>query len=203
MNKVLMFALFGFAMANADTIYTYNGPDFQTVSGTGGPTTSDHINITFDLASALPDDVINFPFEEFGFTPISWTISDGVNTLSSNHTGDYINDPFITTDAAGDVTGWVFYAGQLNSNPLLGNLISINTESDGGGAGEFSYTYLGPYGIYSPPTTTAIYDGPNNGNWTITNTSAVPEPGKVPLLVVALLMCVAFVKSRRRRRSHN
>lgn len=217
-------------LCTADTIYTYTGPDFTEVTGTSGPTTSDDITLTFTLATPLPDDVTNLPFEELGFTPISWSMSDGVNTLSSsqacpNYSGppcdDFGGDVIsptqntISIDAAGNIIGWDIVAQEPNNNDfLLGSLVVLSTQGvtwalppGGSQSIDSSITYFGPYGIYSPSTSYASVGGEccsgPVGTWTITEISAVPEPGKLPLILTVLLVGTVFVKNRWFTRSHN
>jgi hypothetical protein len=193
--RVLLVVFFGFGAAHADVTYTYTGPDFTQTTGTGGPTTSDFITLSFVLPYALPgDDGYDGP------PPLSWTMSDGVNTVFSKSggvspDGDALDMSF-STDALGIPDYWDFQ-GLTSSFSVW--LVTDNPDSVCcPGPSDYSTTYFGPYGRYSPPTSTAntqsIFTGAGIvGTWVVTE---VPEPAKLSLFLLVLAACGAFVRNR-------
>jgi hypothetical protein len=98
----------GAANANADVIYSYLGNDFTTV--TGPYTTSDHVTISFTLASALGDSL-----HSTDVTPLTYTITDGVSIL--NQTNSSIGVFELSTTTTGAITGPEHIAITANSTP--------------------------------------------------------------------------------------
>ena len=89
-------------MLSASTIYTYTGNNFTQVSGSGGPTTSDFVSVSFEIQAPLPGSLLEWNGRDVGQL-ISWTISDGINVLSSNNTIDTIIDLGVATDEFGNI----------------------------------------------------------------------------------------------------
>jgi hypothetical protein len=91
--------------AEADTIYTYTGMTFGSVSG--AYTKNDRITGSFDLATPLgnniPDHVIS---------PVSFSFSDGVQTITNTTPGI---DAFFSvgTDPSGQPNQWTICLNQL------------------------------------------------------------------------------------------
>lgn len=201
MHKILLIVFLGVAVAHADVTYTYTGSDFIQTTGTGGPTTSDFISLSFVLPSALPDDVSNY-----GFSTISWTMSDGVNTVfSQNGDTSQAGDAFdtsVTTDALGNIIHWDFQG--------IGPSFSVELVTFDPpyfccpGPYDHSATYFGPYGLSSPPTSTASTNSFEGfaqgiaGTWVVT--SEVPEPAELWLFLVSLAACGAFVGNKFKRK---
>src|SRR5580704_6139631 len=74
----------------ADTVYTYTGNDFAQVSGSGGPTLSDSVMVSFEISSLLPGNLTAWNGMDVG-PLVNWTISDGINVLSSQNPTDAID----------------------------------------------------------------------------------------------------------------
>jgi len=88
----------GAASAHADTIYTYTGTDFTTV--TGSYTTSDSVSGMIDLAAPLGDNAL------FGSViPVSFSFSDGVQKIT-NLTPLYSTDILLATNGSGVPDRW-------------------------------------------------------------------------------------------------
>jgi hypothetical protein len=158
----------------ANTIYTYTGNDFTQVSGSGGPTTSDFITISFETVSSLPGNLLNYP----GSGPMPWRVSDGVNALSSRNTNDAM-DLSVDTDELGNIVHWDI---QGLTKPFSLWIVTFNPpytccpgpidQSDTFGNGEFM----------DPTAISSNADTP--GTWTVT--SDVPEPGVWMMLTLGL-----------------
>jgi len=87
----------GAANANADVMYSYLGNDFTNVSGPY--TTSDHVTLSFTLASALGD---NLPLSTV--VPLTFTITDGVNTFTN--TSQITSYFALSTTSVGSIDTW-------------------------------------------------------------------------------------------------
>jgi hypothetical protein len=86
--------------AEADTLYTYTGKNFTTVFGFY--TTSDSfISGSFDLATPLGN---NLP--ETVISPISFSFTDGHQTLTNTTPGVVIGSFSVATDSSGKPSNW-------------------------------------------------------------------------------------------------
>jgi hypothetical protein len=163
----------------ADTIYTYTGKSFTT--GVNGPvpespyTTNDFVTGSITLANPLAS---NLKLELV--TPISFSLTAGPLTTTDTST-PYSFALAFSTDASGNIIGWALYTynyltpatpdgaifvdAHLNSSNVLvgGDSASFNTGT------ETDPAYVG--GQSATP-----------GTWTVSNTSAVPEPSTLFLM---------------------
>jgi hypothetical protein len=156
--------------ASADTYtYTYTGHDFNDV--TAPYTTSDFVSGSFTLAAPIAANTSVFSSD---IEPISFSFSDGVQTIDSN---DGSNNSFVIgTDSMGAINEWVIVLsvslgqtdrdlGTRKMDPLSASRDSGNNAA--GGEGE----------IVADP-----------GTWVETvNSSAVPEPSTLALLGSGIL----------------
>jgi hypothetical protein len=92
----------GASGAKADVVYSYTGNDFNSFSTPALPyTTSDFVSLTLTLSAPLGDKLTNA-----SVTPISFTISDGVDTLDIT-SAPLTDDTFqFSTSSNGTITGW-------------------------------------------------------------------------------------------------
>jgi hypothetical protein len=146
----------GAAQSTADTTYTYTGNHFTTA--VSPYTTNDFISGSFDLATPLDN---NLPFTSI--TPLSFSFSDGVQTISSSVSGGLDID--IQTDATGTPSRWVVSVSA--GPPLFPNILTEN---------------LSPTSLVQDTARLSI-DGPilasnrdSPGTWSVTTTAPVPGP---------------------------
>jgi hypothetical protein len=202
----------------ADTyVYTYTGLDFTDASGPY--TTSDSVTGSFTLSSALPDDLTSFTT----IAPVSFSFSDGVDTIS-NTSFDLDGDSFaVETDGSGNITAWSIYLVAGPGGFSGENQINISSSSDQGvnDYHEYSYeeTFEEPYyyscgffetcegyDTYYETEDAFASDGVgavgSGGSWAVADATvaATPEPASLMLVGTALLGGIGF--ARRRTLSH-
>jgi hypothetical protein len=92
--------------AKADVIYTYTGKDFTFVDPLPGPyKTTDFVSGNFNLTSALGANLSNFNvLTDSSF--ISFSFSDGVNTITNSASSFGIETLTVSTNALGQITSW-------------------------------------------------------------------------------------------------
>ena len=147
--------------------YTYTGNDFNIIVGTPGVTTSDFISITATFANPLPDQSI------ISDTPDSWSITDGVNTITSS-TPSVTYASFAFAASNGTIEAWGIHV----------NTDTENLESYSSGAYSDEFFYDLSHTIGGGPSNY----GENNigvGSWT--ESSATPEPSSMALLLLGLV----------------
>jgi hypothetical protein len=183
---------------SAGTIYTYTGSDFTQITGSGGPTTSDFITLSFELVAPLPGNL--GPWNGAAVGPkLNWTMSDGIDVLSSQNTSDSI-DLSVATDASGNIVNWDIQG--LGA----GQVIYIATfDSPPNGWGELDQVAIYGNGPYSAATAVAnnatgfsngVPLGGVPGTWSAT--SDVPEPAGWTMLAPTLI--AMWFRSRLSRR---
>jgi hypothetical protein len=154
--------------ARADVVYDYTGADFTSV--TGPYTTSDSVTGSFTVASPLEDN-LNLLI----ITPVSFSFSDGQQTLTNANAASEFH---ISTDAAGDVTGWI---------------ISIEL-NHGGGAAILSTSGAG-YGSQDEgesPTSSGFSYTAGSFTEVPATPSPVPEPQSWALMLTGLALLLAL-----------
>jgi hypothetical protein len=151
----------GAVSSMADTIYTYTGMDFTTVSGSY--TTSDYVSGIIDLANPIGADA-------FGVTlsPVSFSFTDGVQTLTN--LSSLVSASFIdfSTNASGIPTAWEVHLVKSFSVP-----IDIYTASSPPLLVAVDDVNSGPYG----------YVQGSPGTWSVAET---PLPAALPLFASGL-----------------
>jgi len=165
----------GAATARADTIYTYTGNDFTQAPGPY--TTTDFVTVTIDLATALgpnygsntiaADDIVSFSF------------SDGVQTLTSTTPGFSATFNDIVTGATGDIISWDINIQNASDTDQIN---SCNVKADclkyfGSSTVSDVASYQSGLDLYSAKN---INDP---GGWTVTTT---PLPAALPLFAGGL-----------------
>ena len=148
----------GATNANADVIYSYLGNDFT--NPTGPYTTSDHVTLSFTLASALGD---NLPLTTV--VPVTYTINDGVNTFSNTQQNTIFF--FLSTSTAGSINAWDIEVDAAGSTALNQSLIRTKSLP--------SSTFDQGLIISSGLTSTGI-SSDNPGAWTGPTEISVPGP---------------------------
>lgn len=192
---LVMIAIIGvlgiFTPAKADIIYTYAGNDFTTFNMGSPYTTSDSVTITLDYAEPLDANGIGTTG-----SPLSWSASDGVQTITSSMPGVSLLFVAPNLDGNGVPIDWLFIA--LMATEFAGEFDEILSNGPGG-------TIFGPYidqgqvyvhPLQADPFTGSVSDGP--GTWVVATT--VPEPGSLALIASALTGLV-FLRRRPIRHS--
>lgn len=169
-------------------LYLYTGYAFQETGG--AYTSSDSVTGTFTVASLLP---LSSGTTLVPLTPLSFSFSDGVQTLTNNTPGIQASFSFYT-GATGLPYEWSVDLIQLIT-PTLYNEISVQAHT--GGTGDSGYYEFSPGGSGS----IAFSSFP--GRWTVTDnvtsTGAAPEPDSLVLAASGMLMANGGVWRRRRR----
>jgi len=152
------------ASVQADTIYTYTGNNFTTV--TFPYTTSDFVTAMITLATPLP------PNFSGTVNPTAFTLSDGVQTLTNLNA--VFAQGFITTSPTGAITTW-----HIQVQTIAGAVIETVNDT------AFPFT---PFDLGQLPTSiTASNDG-MPGTWTVVG--QVPDTGSTLLLMTLTLMAM-------------
>jgi hypothetical protein len=192
-------------LAQADTFYHYVGPVFTSV--TSPFTTTESISGTMDFATPLS---ANTTYSSL--SPSSWWFSDGVTSFSSSN-GDTLVNSMVSTDGAGNISGYRF---QIGNAELPGFGSTAYASFCGYAAGtalqaqSFCGSHLGNVAllytnvVLSPFSFTVIQaiDGPtpNLGFWTTTgSTPSTPEPSTALALMSGLFALALLARKRSNR----
>ncbi len=176
----------------AETIYTYTGNDFTTVTGTG-LTTSDSVTGSFALASPLG---INLNGGNLAASALSFSFTDGPDTITNSTPG--VNacncSPTIDiwTDGSGNIINW-------DVGLTVGNLGSETILTQDYFAGIFTGTVIRDSGNLDSSGDNTAENLNDAGTWTTSNASAVPEPGSLWLLGAGLAALTGAIRLKSRR----
>ena len=162
-------------IANAANVtYTYTGNDFTSTTLPSSYTTSDSVTGFITLAAPLAANINSFPATSL--TPVSFSISNGVQTINTLASGDYFG---FKTDASGNISQW-----QVAVNGTNLHISTVN--------------FPGVLGVFDSTSNNADTDGAQNlnlaGTWSI---SAVPEADTYAMMVAGL----GLIGLRLRRRA--
>lgn len=150
--------------ARADVVYTYTGNDFTTFYAPY--TGSDYVTLSITLSTPLPP---NFVFQLV--TPLSFTASDGVQTITNT---DAAAAPIaLSTNSLGAITEW----GIAIYGPAYAGVILTNSYP-----GDYTDRGSNPVG--------------NGENLNDPGTWSVPEPSSLAIIAAAMTV----LGSIRRRR---
>jgi len=181
----------------ASTIYTYTGNSFNEFSSPSSYDGSMSITATIELDSAL-----GFSLDEQYFTPASFSINDGVNTITDQN-ATYTQISF-STDSSGGITGWRVYTS-----------IGLDTFDTIGEQAPFMFTQYNNQSYFdrdagniytcTDSVISCAIDAENDygridfaqGEWVVTEVSAVPIPAAVWLFGSGLIGLAGFARRKK------
>jgi hypothetical protein len=98
----------------ASTTYVFTGNDFDLIHGTPNPTTSDALGMSLTFNSPLAANL------GFGLqTPASWSMTDGVDVLTSATPGITFQGFNLSTDGSGNIFNWQIQVNGPNGTELM------------------------------------------------------------------------------------
>lgn len=104
-NLLNVWLLLACTATDASVTYTYSGNNFDVIADNAPPSgTNFDVSKSISVTLTTPSLLINLNNETI--TPTSFTISNGVTTLTESSTLDYLVIS-LTTNASGDITSWV------------------------------------------------------------------------------------------------
>jgi hypothetical protein len=162
--------------ASADTIYTYTGNPFTTVSKTFGllPSGVTGLSGTVTLAAPLG------PFFSGTVTPLAWNFTDGATTITQSNAiaiGTYFA---FVTNSSGAISSWYVAMCSGPSSVLsCGGSISFTTHPGVSPVDESEYVDPGANADYA--------FNQSAGTWSSSGAVVTPEPGSLILLGTGLL----------------
>lgn len=171
--------------------YTYTGNDFNYYDVSGPYTTSDFVTVSFTLSAPLgPDLTGNSSNGGFGpeITPLTWSMSDGVQTDTSADPSAKIEAFNFITNSSGTIVDWsVSIEFGAPACCWIGTIYEPQVSSG----------YISDYGSNGLG---GGHDALDPGSWSVSE-SSVPEGSSFPLLLLsgACLFGVGFFRLYRRQ----
>jgi hypothetical protein len=164
------------ASSRADTIYTYTGNGFASYAVSSPYTITDSVSGWIDLSAPLGNSV-----GPLTITPVSFSFSDGVQTLTSSNGPAFDFSGFVTNSSGGIVSWYVDSVGDSARN-----IMSYNGAD---GAEDYAYGCIGVicgrgFNLASP------------GTWSVSTT---PIPAALPLFASGLGVLGLLGKWRKRK----
>lgn len=150
--------------------YNYIGHNFTQTNGSGGPTTANLITVSFETAMPLQANVVGWT--SGNVVPLSGTISDGINTLS---TQDPLFGIGVDTDQFGNIIRWLVQAQGTTPN----GYVRLVTAFYGSGGTDVSITWANGLQFAETPI---VSNADNPGTWAV-----APEPASGQFLALGLL----------------
>jgi hypothetical protein len=175
-------AVLAAASASANVVYDYTGNDYTSYAGSY--TGTENVTLSITLASTLGPNLTQARED-----PLSFSFSDGVQTITDTTPGASISVLF-STDAAGSITHWDVYTQFYDSNARVYDHIETNNS-----IGFFPYDYA-VHGINPDDGSFGRSGVP--GQWTVA--SAVPEPSTWAMMVLGFAG-LGFMAYRRKSKS--
>ncbi len=179
----LVFVLGGAQVAQADTVYTYTGNNFNFFyNGTScGSVCS--VSGSFSVSTALGANLVNYTV-----APTSYSFADGLSTNTDQNS--QVNTFTVSTDGSGNIIAWTIYT-QINGahNPCSNNEYSIqttNTQDLGEMTGNICTSPFDEYALINN----------NPGTWTEVTVANTPEPASLALLGSGLIGLGAGVRRK-------
>jgi hypothetical protein len=177
LRLALVLAALACSSAHASVVYLYTGNAFDQFFGSPGVDGSNSISATLTFASPLAG---GLSFFDASTTVQSWSITDGVHTVTSTTPGATIDEMYVSTDAGGNIIAQWDVLLSLGASP---ELLTANCPGICGGVA--ADKYVG--GLFTSADVTS-----NPGTWT---TEAAPEPASAWLLLAGPVLW--FVRRRR------
>jgi hypothetical protein len=170
--------------APAETVYTYSyvGNPFTDV--TSPFTTSDFITASFTTNSLL---AANSVFGETDIYPTTFSVSDGIDTITNGNPGVDFETITFSTDAVGDITEWDFHI----ADQTTGNIMTQNFKDS-----PIFGTEIRDLSIQFPSLAQGeVLNDP--GVWSVSETTATtPEPSSIALLGSGALGIIGLMRRR-------
>lgn len=174
------------ASSNAVTL-TYTGNDFTPF---GNYKTSDKVTGTVVLSAPLAKNLATSScaqvsthgsftvFSNISSSVVSWSFSDGHQTINSSTSGDFFEDACFFTDASGTIMGWKWLVVPQNGTTKA-DIQTFDSE-------DFAQDATGSNGGQSNTT----------GHWTVSSSAAAPQGGIFPMIVegVGLVLVLAVIR---------
>jgi hypothetical protein len=166
-------------------VYDYTGNDFNSFFGSTY-TSSDSVTASFSFSSVLPDNLSNA-----NLSPETFSISDGVQTITNSSTGAHVAFFELSTNSSGAIVGWniVIYDETSTAYHEI-DLAGIDRGlMQTCGAGSTTTSCINASNVTDGSQTN------DPGIWTVTG---VPEPSTWAMMILGF-MGVGFMAYRRKQ----